>query len=283
MKHLILTAALLIGAAHSAERIVSTAGYASEIIALLGKSDQLAGVDTTSLLPADIMDSKTKIGYRRQLSAEGILSLNPDLILLAPDAAPDNAVNQLQGSGIAIHRLTDSQTLDGIRAEIAAIGQAIAAEDTAAALIARLEQDEAALAQSKAQAGSGSALVLLNTGGRGVLALGKDSAGDKLLAILGLDNAATFSGNKPLSQEAFLATPADVLLIASRDDATTAPVITAIDDKHPQHGDIAPTQAAKRGCAFAVNILAALGFGANTARDADDILRTITPCLQKPS
>lgn len=281
MKHILLLALLACGSAHSAERIVSAAGYASEIVALLGKSEQLIGIDTTSMLPADIMENKAKIGYRRQLSGEGILSLKPDLILLPPDAAPANVVSQIEGSGIAITRLKDPQTLQGVREEIALIGQAIHAENAAQTLIARLQEDEAALQTLKNQSGTGSALVLLNTGSKGVFALGKNSAGENLLNILGLRNAIDFEGNKPMAQEAFAATPADLLLIASRDDATTAPVIVKIDPQHPQYTDISHTRAGKRDCAYAVNILAALGFGANTARDAGDILRTIQPCLHK--
>ncbi|MDO5090882.1 MAG: ABC transporter substrate-binding protein [Cardiobacteriaceae bacterium] len=281
-KTLLLLTALACTTAHSAERIVSAAGYASEIVALLGKGEQLAGVDTTSLLPADLMETKPKIGYRRQLSGEGILSLNPDLILLPPDAAPENAVRQIEGSGITILRLQDPQTLEGIREEIAAIGRAIAAENAAQALIARLEADEAALQQLKSQSGTASALVLLNSGNRGVFALGQNSAGAHLLSILGLENAVDFDGNKPLSLEAFAASPADLILLAARDDASSAPVIARIDDKHPQHESIAHTRAGQNGCAFAVNIVAALGFGANTARDATEILRALEPCLQKP-
>lgn len=281
-KSLILTAALLVSAAHGAERIVSTTGYASEIVVLLGKAEQLIGVDTTSMIPADIMDKKAKIGYRRQLSAEGILSLKPDLILLAPDAAPANAVTQIEGSGIALTRLKDAQTLSGIREEIALIGDAVGAKSAAGKLIARIQADEAALQTAKRQAGSGSALVLLNTGSRGVFALGKNSAGGHLLDILGLRNAVDFEGNKPMSMEAFIATPADVLLIAARDDAATAPVIAAISGTESHYQSVARTAAAQRGCAFAVNILAALGFGANTARDSAEILRAVTPCLNRP-
>lgn len=266
--------------AQGAERIVSATGNASEVVALLGKSEQLVGVDTTSLLPADVMADKPKIGYRRQLSAEGILALSPDLILLPPDAAPENAVAQLSNAGIAMIRLRDAQTLAGIRDDIATIGDAIGAVEEAKQLHARLLNDEARLADLKAQSGSGSALVLLNSGNRGVFALGKDSAGDHLLAILGLDNVADFAGNKPFAQEALATTAADVILIAVRDEADTAPVIRAIADN--RHGDaLLHSQAGQRGCVFAVNILAALGFGANTARDSGEILRNISPCLYK--
>lgn len=147
----LLKTVLLLGIctmASAAERIVSTAGYASEIVYKLGKADSLAGVDTTSKIPASVMDSKPKIGYRRQLSAEGILSLHPDLILFEPDAGPDSVLAQIQNSGIAALKLTDEQTLADIRQDITAIGKAIGAEQEAAVLNAQIVQDEAALAAS---------------------------------------------------------------------------------------------------------------------------------------
>ncbi|MDO4643985.1 MAG: ABC transporter substrate-binding protein [Cardiobacteriaceae bacterium] len=281
MKHILVMLCTLIfySPLYAAERIVSTAGYASEIIALLGKDSLLVGVDTTSMLPSDIMEHKAKIGYRRQLSAEGILALNPDLILLARDAAPANAVDQIRGSGVPLLMLEDQQTLDGIRSEISKIGTAIGAEDAAKALIQRIEKDEETLAQAKK--GSGTALVLLNTGSSGVYALGKNSAGDHLLNILGLKNAVDFDGHKPMTTEAFIATPADILLVTAREDATVAPVISKIAAEDTRYNSVAPTAAAKRDCAFAVNILSALGFGANTARDATQIAKTIAPCLHE--
>ncbi|MEN2899713.1 hypothetical protein NJNGDCLN_01360 [Mannheimia haemolytica] len=44
----------------AAEKIVSTAGYASEIVAALGKADKLVGVDTTSVKPQTIMEKNLK-------------------------------------------------------------------------------------------------------------------------------------------------------------------------------------------------------------------------------
>lgn len=62
---------LALNSVQVSEKIVSTAGYASEIVVALGKADNLVGVDTTSIKPLDVMGAKPKIGYRRQLSAEG--------------------------------------------------------------------------------------------------------------------------------------------------------------------------------------------------------------------
>ncbi|MEN2938667.1 Hemin-binding periplasmic protein HmuT [Mannheimia haemolytica] len=126
----------------AAEKIVSTAGYASEIVAALGKADKLVGVDTTSVKPQTIMEKKPKIGYRRQLSAEGILSLTPDLIILAPDAGPNAVIEQIKASGIPLLHLGEKPSLAGIREDIQQIAKAIGAESEAKQLTETILADE---------------------------------------------------------------------------------------------------------------------------------------------
>ena len=58
-------------------RIVSIGGAITEILYALGFEDRLAGVDTTSLYPPAALRDKPNVGYMRQLSAEGVLGLNP--------------------------------------------------------------------------------------------------------------------------------------------------------------------------------------------------------------
>ncbi|WP_072575696.1 heme/hemin ABC transporter substrate-binding protein [Suttonella ornithocola] len=262
---------------YAAERIISTAGNASEVVAELGKAAQLVGVDTTSLQPAQIMKDKPKIGYRRQLSAEGILSLNPDLILLAPDAGPDNVITQIQQAKVPILKLKDEQTLSGIRQDILAIGKALNAQTQAQTLITQIKQQEAQLNALKNQSGKGSALILINTGSQGNYALGKNTAGEHLLNILGLENAFSENGNKVISPEALAITPADVILIASRGDAEKAPVIEKAN--LPANNPLQLTKAAKNQCIYHINILDGLGFGWKTAAHTHQILKTLQPCL----
>ena len=61
-------------------RIVSIGGAITEILYALGLEDRIAGVDTTSLFPAAALREKPNVGYMRQLSAEGVLGLNPSLV-----------------------------------------------------------------------------------------------------------------------------------------------------------------------------------------------------------
>lgn len=267
-----------IAASHAQERIVSTAGNASETLALLNAADRIAAVDTTSLLPADIMANKPKIGYRRALSSEGILSLSPDLIILAPDTGPPEAVQQLESVGIPLLRTQDLKTQDGINADIRAIAKAVQREAEGETLIATLD---ATLEKARAVQGSYAKKprILLyfashNGGGQG---MGKDSAGDALIALLGGDNALETEGMKPLGTESLLTLPADVILVAELHKNLEKTAVPASADDLP---DLAVAPAAQNGCLIRINVMESLGFGPSYADATLAISEAIAACLK---
>ncbi len=63
----------------------------------LGARELLVGVDTTSLYPAAVT-RLPNVGYVRQLSAEGLLSLRPDLVLTGSEAGPEAALDQARAA-----------------------------------------------------------------------------------------------------------------------------------------------------------------------------------------
>src|SRR5579864_7891729 len=78
-----------------AQRIVCIGQAYNEMIYSLGAQANLVGVDYSSTYPPEIKKLPT-VGYHRALSAEGILSLHPTLILEDNNIGPDNVVRQLQ-------------------------------------------------------------------------------------------------------------------------------------------------------------------------------------------
>ena len=74
------------------DRIVVAGGVITEVIYALGRQDRIVGVDSTSLFPAEALRQKANIGYVRALSAEGVLSLKPTLVLLIDGAGPPDAM-----------------------------------------------------------------------------------------------------------------------------------------------------------------------------------------------
>jgi len=61
-------------------RIVSLNGTVSEIISELGLEDQIVGTDVASTYPAS-MNSKPKVGHNKKVPVEGVMALNPNLII----------------------------------------------------------------------------------------------------------------------------------------------------------------------------------------------------------
>lgn len=264
--------------AHAQERIVSTAGNASETLALLDAADRIAAVDTTSLLPADVMAGKPKIGYRRALSSEGILSLNPDLIILAPDSGPPEAIQQIEAVGIPLLRISDEKTQEGINADIRAIARTIYRESEGETLVSKLD---ATLEKARAVQGSYAKKprILLffashQSGGQG---MGKGSAGDALITLLGGDNALDAEGMKPLGTESLLTLPADVILVAELHKNLDKIAVPASAGDLP---DLAVTPAAQNGCLIRINVMESLGFGPSYAEATLAISEAIAACLK---
>ena len=78
-----------------AQRIVSIGGSVTEIIHELGEADRLIARDSTSLHPQSITELPD-VGYIRRLSPEGVLSVDPDLIVTLDGAGPPEAVTVLK-------------------------------------------------------------------------------------------------------------------------------------------------------------------------------------------
>src|SRR5215217_4640882 len=85
--------------AAAGQRIVSANGTLSEILCELGLEKLLVGVDITSTYPATL-EKIPKIGHNRSIAAEGILTLNPDVIIYTDQSMLSPAVvKQLNSSG----------------------------------------------------------------------------------------------------------------------------------------------------------------------------------------
>ncbi|MBV7435098.1 ABC transporter substrate-binding protein [Cardiobacteriaceae bacterium TAE3-ERU3] len=269
----------LAASAESPQRIVSTSGNASEVVVRLGLAENLVAVDTTSLLPFEVMQNKPKIGYRRHLSAEGILSMAPDLVILAPDAGPPAVVKQLENSGLPLFYIKDEQTLDGINDDIIRLGEVLDRMTQAQELVAQQLDEEKALDVSKAAYPRLPELVVLLDTGSGIFGLGKNSAGEHIANILGGDLSLDFEGMKPMSNEILALNNADAVLVALRNESDDSSIIKPLAEGRYEVLDSHP--AMQDGCVFQVNIMKTLGFGPDTAATAQEIAEKITPCIKK--
>ena len=202
--------------ADQAQRVLSVGGTITEIIYALGQQDRLIGRDTTSSYPQDAQ-SLPDVGYMRRLSPEGVLALNPDLILAEEGSGPPETIALLKEAAIPFQTIPGGFDADSISARIMAVAQALNVADRGAALA---DQVRTQLSAAAAQVGTGPApktLFILSLQGGRVLASGTGTGADAMIALAGGQNTMTaFSGYKPVTDEALIANPPDVILMMDR-------------------------------------------------------------------
>lgn len=119
-------------------RVAVAGGSLVEILYALGEEGHIVAVDRTSNYP-EAAKSLPQIGYVRDISAEGLLSLEPTFVLGEHDMGPPEVVEQLARLGVDMLLVPERFSAAGIRAKIrcvaAAMDAAAAGEELAGALL----------------------------------------------------------------------------------------------------------------------------------------------------
>ncbi|MDH0624216.1 ABC transporter substrate-binding protein [Pseudomonas chengduensis] len=201
------------------QRWVSSGGALSEWVVVLGGERKLVGVDTTSRHPVSLTQLPS-VGYQRQLAAEGILALRPDLLLGSEEMGPPPVLEQLAAAGLHIERLTARAELHSLQANLQRLGQLLGDEVVAQRAFAdyqvRLQTQRQWVEQAQRSQEAPGVLLLLGHAGGSPLVGGVDTAADWLINRAGGRNLATHSGYKALSSEALLALDPQVVVFADR-------------------------------------------------------------------
>lgn len=259
--------------AKDAERIVAIGGTVTEIIYALGEGDRVVAVDTTSLYPPEAT-AKPDIGYVRQVSAEGVLSQRPDLIIAEAGAGPVDSINILKASGLSFVSIPSPPETSAIPDKIRAIGQAIGRAEKADALATSVEASLKAI-EDKVKAATGpkkKVLFALSLANGRVMAAGSDSSADAMIRLAGGENAvSTISGYKPLTDEAVIAAAPDVILVMSGG----AQHLTA--EKAFELPALAATPAGANKAFLTMDGLYLLGLGPRAADAARDLNAMLYP------
>lgn len=209
-------AALLTCATGIAQQRIITAGSAlTETVCALGDCDKIIASDRTSLYPANIQKLPS-IGYRSGISAEGIVSLKPTLVIAEKDYVDDAVIEQLSSSGIKLVIVNRQSNVNDTKKFITQIATALGREAEGKKLIAKIEGELAeANALLKKTTSSPKVLCVYNRGTSTVSVAGKETFGN-ILAYVGAVNALPdVEGYKPLNTEALIAANPDYLLMVS--------------------------------------------------------------------
>ena len=282
-----LVASLLVNpGVHASElpqRWVSVGGALSEWVTALGGESKLVGVDTTSQHPASLK-ALPSIGYQRQLSAEGILSLRPQILVGTEEMGPPPVLAQIRSAGVQVDIFSAQPDLPTLKGNLEHLGKLLGSEVQADALFAGYEQ---ALAQQKnwvakaqaTQKAPGVLLLLGHAGGKPLIA-GKDTAADWMLQQAGGRNLATHVGYKPFSVESLAGLNPEVLVFADR--ALTGDAARAALFK--ENPILASTPAAKSDRVFELDpTLLVGGLGPRLPQSLEKLSAGFYPSQAKPA
>lgn len=278
---LTLAAAALVAVALPAraepKRIVVAGGDLTEIVYALHAEDRIVGVDTTSLYPPAARE-RPDVGYLRQLSAEGILSLSPDLVLTTVSAGPPPVLEQIRSAGTSVEILPEAFTAEGVLAKIKGVETTLGLPDQGLSQAVRADFAAVADAVAKLPAKPRVLFVLSITNGT-PLGGGSGTAADGMIRLAGGTNAVgEVERYKPLSPEAVAAAAPELVVVASHAVEPNGGM-----EKIAVLPVFAQTPAAKTGRIIAMDSLYLLGFGPRTPQAVRDLAAAIHPGWTPPS
>ena len=253
------------------ERIASAGGDITEIIYALGAGDKVIGVDSTSGFPADVSEKK-QIGYVRGLAAEGILSINPDLLIGADDMGPPNVIENMKSAGLDVAIAPAGLGAERVPIKIKFVGEILGLEDEADQLIAQYKTEMQAVAKEReALTLSHKVLFILSVRDGAPIVGGRMTSANDIIEMAGGTNvAASFEGWKPMNAEAIIAAAPDLILMTEAHSDRVGGKDAIL--KRP---DIALTPAVISGNIATMDAMLLLGFGPRTPTAVSQLISVL--------
>ncbi|NKC29985.1 ABC transporter substrate-binding protein [Roseomonas sp. BU-1] len=265
-----------IPATAAGRRLVTVGGAVTETVFALGAGDAVVAVDSTSLFPAAAR-RLPQIGYLRALAPEGLVSLDPDLLLLSDQAGPPQALAVLRAAGAKLAVVPDGAGGAAVATKIRAIGQALGLDG--AGLAEAVAADWAALDAPVAALRPLRAIFVLSAARGAPLVAGRDTHADALLAAAGAVNCVRdFTGYRPLSAESAALLAPDVVVMMDHAVAEAGGAAAVL-----RVSALAVTPAGAAGRLLAVDGAYMLGFGPRAAHARRDLAALLHPGAALPA
>ena len=256
----------------SRSKIVVAGGSITEIVYFLGMEDKLVGVDITSNFPKEAKKLKS-IGYLRNLSIEGILSLSPGLVLAEEDIGPPIIVNQLRKTSIDLRIIKEKNNLNGIHDKIVCISKILNTsldENEDYVELQKKLYRVRNLKKINSKKIKKILLILMMRGSSPVVA-GKNTSGQGFIEMIGHENSMkNLNGWKPVSSEEIIKKNPDYIIITKRAFKSFSSL-----DQFLSIPGISSTLAAKKKNIIVKDGMSMLGFGPRTINVALDIDKKI--------
>ena len=278
-KSLLLILLLLISNVHAncnkaknSNSIVVAGGSITEIIYFLNLQNKLVGVDVTSNYPLTAKKLPS-IGYIRNLSIEGLLSLKPNLILAEESIGPPIIVKQLNKTSVEFRIIKNNYTIDGINEKFLCISKILDVNINDNIDYKKFVNNVKKLksfVKNNNKEKKDILLILMMKGTSPIIA-GKNTSGHGFIKMIGQNNSMDkVSGWKPVSSEQILIANPNYIIVTKR----ALKDFTSIE-KFLKLPGISSTKAAKNKNVFIKDGMSLLGYGPRTINVAKEILINI--------
>lgn len=191
-------------------KVVSLNGTLTEILCTLGFEKNISGVDVTSTFPATL-SKVPKLGHTRNMAAEGLISMKPDIVFAAEGELKPEMLQQLSASGVQLIQFKtpvnaeESVQLIQKMADTLNVGEK--AEDIIAGIKTELQKISVPQPAPK--------VLFIYARGAGMLMVaGEKTPIQGMIQLAGGENAVSgFEDFKPLSTEILVKSNPDIILL----------------------------------------------------------------------
>jgi len=256
-------------------RLVTVGGAITETVFALGAGRHVVAVDLTSQFPAPVQ-ALPRVGYMRALAPEGLISLNPDLLLCSEEAGPPQAIAVLRAARTRVTIVPDAAGIEAVRRKIEVIAAAV--DTDGAPLAETVTQDWRMLDVPIAALRPVRALFVLSASRGAPVVSGRGTHADAMLRAAGAVNVVdAFPGYRPLSAEmaAQLAPEVVIMMEHALAEAGTVDAVLSVPA-------LAVTPAATSRRLVAIDAAYMLSFGPRAAHARRDLARMLHPRAALP-
>ena len=200
-------------------RIVVMNGDITEVVFAIGLGENVVAVDTSATYPEAAL-RLPKIGYQRSLSAEGVLSMDPTVVIGNEDAGPPEVLEQIRATGVPVVVLVSANTIDGAARKIRGVAQALGVSERGETIATKLEaQIEEVTALAEHVEERPTAVFLYMRGMDTLFLIGRDHISHELFEASGAISGAAVAGVDapfiPLTAESLAAVDPDCIVVLS--------------------------------------------------------------------
>jgi iron complex transport system substrate-binding protein len=243
-------------------RVVCVSKQINEFVYDIHAESVLVAHDLTSIYPPQITKLPS-VGYHRALSAEGILSMHPTMLLTDGNVGPDAVITQVKQAGVPVVIMAPGNTPDSAKALMKRLGQQFHREREADSVIAQWTSDmAAALADTVKWSGRPPRVLVMHMGqiANNYLAVKRGTPGDQIIRWAGGVNAVDSAGGMMRLTPELIAKAAPDIIIAT--DVGFDRLGSA--DKFAEMPGVAETPAGKAKRVFRIDESEIMYFGPRT-------------------